>query len=210
MWRRSRPGTLGWCRRAWVTVNHEATSVTPCSSIRSSASAGSNRSWHTSVVPHWSAAHSTSNPPTQKNGIDRNVGPTMPSAVLRNTAPWVCRTPFGSAVDPDVWISTKRSAGLTSASTRSRRSSPTSTRSSTSTAVAHGRVLGPSTQIWRRYGSAAQRSRAAVPRRADAARGPLPPAAPARRGRTCAAARAGCRRRPAAARSGARRAWRRC
>ena len=33
-------------------------------------------------------------------------------------APWLCSTPFGSAVDPEVYISIMGSAGATSASMR--------------------------------------------------------------------------------------------
>src|SRR6185437_2727566 len=68
-------------------------------------------------------------PPTQKKGIPAYTfkpnGSSVWSATLavcRTQAPWVWTTPFGSAVVPDVKITTIGSAGTTERSTASRKS----------------------------------------------------------------------------------------
>ena len=66
-----------------------------------------------------------SSPPTQKNGMAHRILADDPEPVTdrmapghvdvcRTRVPWVCTTPFGSAVDPEVWTMTARSAGETS------------------------------------------------------------------------------------------------
>src|SRR5207253_1031625 len=118
----------------------------------SSASAGANRSWQTNVVPDWRALASTARPPTQKNGMARKTGPGKGvAAVLRNTVPWVWTTPLGSAVEPEVWMTTNQSAGTTSASTSASNSSLTPAASTDrSTDVAQSTSASPTTQIRRR------------------------------------------------------------
>ena len=66
-----------------------------------------------------------SSPPTQKNGMAHRILADVPEPVTdrmapghvdvcRTRVPWVCMTPFGSAVDPEVCTMTARSAGETS------------------------------------------------------------------------------------------------
>ena len=75
-----------------------------------------------------------STPPIQKNGIAHRIRADALGArdradraghvdVCRTSVPWVCRTPFGSAVDPEVCTMMARSAGETSASTAASTSS---------------------------------------------------------------------------------------
>ena len=71
--------------------------------------------------------------------------------------PWVCMTPLGSAVVPDVYTSITRSAGVTSASMASKSSSlmPGSTAPGAGSmprwmGVAHGLPMSPTVRMLRR------------------------------------------------------------
>ena len=78
--------------------------------MRSSAAPGSKRSVTSTVAPDCSAAPRISVPPIQKNGNAQKKRAGVPSAVCsaasavvaRTTVPWVCTTPLGSALEPDV------------------------------------------------------------------------------------------------------------
>ena len=123
---------------------------------------------------HSATLRVTPMPPTQKNGVAhnttssgrrRNAPATL--APWRMTVPCVCTTPLGSAVVPDVWITTMRSDGVTSASTAARNSSETPSTSPVSSksveiAVAHGgsarRADVGDSRTERRYGASGRRS----------------------------------------------------
>lgn len=80
--------------------------------------------------------------------------------VCRTSVPWVCNTPFGSAVDPEVCTMIARSAADTSASAAA--STSAGTPSVAAAVVAHGRSVAPTTAMRRRYGAARTASRPAV------------------------------------------------
>jgi hypothetical protein len=83
-------------------------------------------------------------------------------SVCRIRAPWVWITPLGLAVDPEVWMITSRSAGVTRASTASRqRSSALSARASsaaTDQPASRPAGAGPLNQIRRSHGAVSERS----------------------------------------------------
>ena len=167
-----RSGNDGSSRIAWSSDGHPSTCVAWCVSIMSSAAPGSKRSMTSTVAPDCSAAPRISVPPIQKNGnAQKNAGGAPSGArsaarppVARITVPCVCTTPFGSALDPDVYVTCARSAGTTSASTRSSSSSVSpggrsARRRSRSTGVAHARLVGPVTQTARSDGASGRNSR---------------------------------------------------
>jgi hypothetical protein len=125
-----------------------------------------------SVIDSWSAPIRASNPPTQKNGIAHRIRAESPDPVTarmalghvdvcRTKVPWVCSTPLGSAVDPDVWIKTARSAGETSASIAASTSCGTLAAASSSQEVAHCLPESPVNTMDRRYGAPSSTSRPA-------------------------------------------------
>ena len=114
---RSRSPRLGCPFIAVITPGHAATDEQRSRSIRSRAPSTSNRSWKTSVLPCASAETRVINPPIQNIGIvDRiergSAAPFRADRVenLRTNVPCVWMTPLGSAVEPDVEMTTSQSA----------------------------------------------------------------------------------------------------
>ena len=94
-------------------------------SMRSSAAAGSKRSVTRTVAAglQRGAEDQRAADPEERERAEearrRAVGGLQQRrapAVARTTVPCVCTTPFGSALDPDVYVTCARSAGTTSAS----------------------------------------------------------------------------------------------
>ena len=76
--------------------------------------------------------------------------------------PWVCSTPLGSAVDPEVCTMIARSAGDTSSSTAAKTSLETPAALSSSQCVAQSRSAWPVSTTRRRYGTAASARRSGL------------------------------------------------
>jgi hypothetical protein len=113
------------------------------------------------VMGSCSAPVAASTPPIQKNGMAHRIraGASDPVTdrmalghveVCRTTVPWVCSTPLGSAVDPEVCTMIARSAGVTSSSTAVSTSGGTTSAVSPSQRVAHSRSGSPVSTIRRR------------------------------------------------------------
>ena len=117
------------------------------------------------VSPDWIAAPRINVPPIQKKGNAQKIlvssSPTTRAApnqyVPRSTVACVCTTPFGSALEPDVYVTCARSAATTSASMAASSSSSiagsTSGSASSSIGVAHARSVPPVIQTERNEGT---------------------------------------------------------
>ena len=128
----SRPVATMYWRNFWPSCCQIASVLACSASIRSSTVSGSKRSTHRMVLPTWRAMLSVRpTPPIQKNGMAHSVVMSLVVprkrarlAPCRTKLPWVCIAPLGSLVVPEVYTATSRSAGVTSASIASIRSSP--------------------------------------------------------------------------------------
>ena len=81
--------------------------------------------------------------------------------VCRTRVPWVCSTPFGSAVDPDVCTMMARSAADTSASAAASTSAPTRSSVSSAHRVAQATPAPEVSAMRRRNGATGSDSRSA-------------------------------------------------
>ena len=167
---RSRLANEGCSRSRWVKAGHPTIPVARSRSIRSSASEASSRGRTNRVTGSCSAPVVASSPPTQKNGMAQRILADDPEPVTvrialghvdvcRTRVPWVCTTPFGSAVDPEVWIMTAGSAGETSCSTALRISFGTRASASSLHRVAQRRRSASAVSTMRRRYGAERRER---------------------------------------------------